>query len=98
MKPSDLKPRIQALASELGFEGDWIFTGVRPPYKTLREIAGAAQDADVILLHHALGPDMRREVLSLGEKYDVPVREAAWLGAAGVEPEVLRGLREAFVE
>lgn len=90
--------RFRALAQEMGFEGDWIFTGVKPPYKTLREIAGAAQDSDVILLHHALGPDMRREVKSLGERHDVPVREATWLGSTGIESEVLRGLRDAFVE
>lgn len=90
--------KFQALASELGFEGDWILTGVRPPYKTLREIAGAAQDADVILLHHALGADMRREVQELGARFDVPVREASWLGVMAVEQEVLRSLREAFVD
>ena len=58
---------------------------VRPTRRSARS-PGAAQDADVILLHHALGPDMRREVQALGEKYDVPVREAAWLGAG--EPRV----------
>ncbi len=41
---------------------------------------------------------MRREVQALGEKYDVPVRESAWLGAQGVENEVLHGLKDAFVD
>jgi len=90
--------RFKGLAADLGFEGEWIFSGVRPPYKTLREVAGAAQDADVLLLHHTLGPDMRREVQALGEKYDVPVREAPWLGQASLEGEVLRTLKEAFVD
>jgi len=90
--------KFKGLATDLGFEGEWIFSGVRPPYKTLREVAGAAQDADVLLLHHTLGPDMRREVQALGEKYDVPVREAPWLGQASLESEVLRTLKEAFVD
>ena len=41
---------------------------------------------------------MRKEVHAMGEKYDVPVREAAWLGKASLEPEVLRTLKEAFVD
>lgn len=93
-----LVQQLEALAAELGFEGEWIFTGVRPPYKTLREIAAATQDADVVLMHHALGPDMCREIRALGEKYDVPVREAAWLGTANLEGEVLASLKEAFVD
>ncbi len=89
---------FNALAKELGFEGEWVFTGLRPPYKTLREIANEAQDADVVLLHHAVGPDMRGEVKRLGEKYDVPVRDAAWLGAGGLERELLFTLKDAFVD
>jgi len=95
---SHLVERFNGLASELGFEGEWIFTGVRPPYKTLREVAAATQDADVVLMHHALGPDMCREIRALGEKYDVPVREAGWLGTANLEAEVLASLKEAFVD
>ncbi|MFV1958094.1 MAG: hypothetical protein ACC662_01645 [Planctomycetota bacterium] len=90
--------RFHALADELGFEGQWVFTGVRPPYKTLREIASHVQDADAVLMHHAVGADMREEVKRIGEKYDVPVRQAPWLGAASLEDEVLEALSSAFVE
>ena len=51
-----------------------------------------------MLLHHAVGPDMRDEVKRLGEKYDVPVREAAWLGTAGLERELLYTLKDAFID
>ncbi len=92
----DQLDRLESLAREYGFEGRWVVTGLRPPYKTLREIANHAQDSDVMLLHHAVGRDMREEVRRIGEKYDVPVREAPWLGSATLEYEVFQTLKDAF--
>ncbi len=95
--PKD-RAAFESLARAYRFEGCWIATGVRPPYKTLREIAGQAEEADVVLVHHAVGPELCEEVRRIGEKHDVPVRQAAWLGPANLEYEVLQTLKDAFVD
>jgi hypothetical protein len=87
--------RLQDLALRVGFEGEWVFTGARPPYKTLQEIGERARGVRAILLHHAAGPEVREEVRRLGQDLAIPVREAPWLGTAGVEAEVLRALTQA---
>jgi hypothetical protein len=87
--------QFQDLAKRVGFDGDWIFTGARPPYKTLREIEDQARNVNAILLHHAAGPELRQEVKRMGEDLKIPVRQASWLGTVGVQNEVLRAVREA---
>jgi hypothetical protein len=88
------RDRLRQLAQQLGFEGDWIFTGAQPPHKAMREIEDVARAASAILLHHATGADLRDEVKRMAHGMNVPVREAAWLGRQGMEQEVLRALRE----
>jgi hypothetical protein len=85
--------RFQQLAEQVGFEGSWIFTGSRPPQKTLEEIEETAQDTSAILLHHRTEPEVVEQVRRLAEELDIPLRESAWLGARGVEAQVLRTLR-----
>ncbi len=88
--------RLKDLSQRLGFQGDWVFTGARPPLKTLKEIEDSARGAHAILLHHGAGPELRQEVRRLGQALAIPVREATWLGAAGVEEEVVQVLSHAF--
>jgi len=87
--------RFQELAERVGFEGDWIFTGARPPHKTLQEIEDSAQHTSAILIHHGAGADVREEVKKLADELEVPVREVAWMGQRGVETEVLLTLGDA---
>ncbi len=89
---------FRALADSVGFEGSWIFTGARPPQKTLHEIEDAAQDSSAILLHHRAEPEVRDEVRKLAEELEIPLRESVWLGAHGVEVEVLRTLQDCVSE
>jgi hypothetical protein len=84
--------RLKDLSQRLGFQGDWVFTGARPPLKTLKEIEDSAKGAHAILLHHGAGPELRQEVRRLGQSLAIPVREATWLGTVGVEGEVLQAL------
>ncbi len=86
--------RLKKLAKEVGFEGSWIFTGARPPRKTMEEIEETAQDSSIILLHHRTEPEVRDEVRRLAGELEIPLHELAWLGAGGVEPLVLRTLSE----
>ena len=95
------RPHLQAfksLAGDIGFEGSWIFTGARPPARALQEIEEVAAETDAILLHPRADAELRAEVLKLAEALDIPVREAAWLGAGGVEREVLCTLDSCIVE
>lgn len=94
------RPHLDAfndLAKRVGFDGDWIFTGARPPHKTLQEIEDTAEQTSAILLHHGTGTDIRGEVLKLAAEMEIPVREAAWLGRSVIEPEVLRTLDVALI-
>ena len=82
----------------MGFEVEWIHTGVKPPYKTLREIEAAADDSDVILLHHRAGPDLVADIDALSQKIDIPVYRAAWLGLENLEREALAAVKAVFME
>ena len=84
--------RFEALQKDLGFAGSWIFTSARSPQQALQEIESAAEAAEAMLLHPRTEPELRQAVLSMAEDLDLPVRQAAWLGADGVENEVLRTL------
>jgi len=90
--------RFKSLAENLGFEGSWVFTGSRPPRKTLEEIESEAQETSAILLHHRAESAVREGVRRLAEEMDIPVREAAWLGITGIEAEVLRTVRDCLAE
>jgi hypothetical protein len=90
--------RFKSLATDLGFEGSWIFTGARPPRKTLEEIEESAQDSSAILLHHRIEPEVRDEVRKMAEEMEIPLREAPWLGVNGIEGEVLRTIRDCVAE
>lgn len=90
--------RFKSLASDLGFEGSWIFTGARPPRKTLDEIEESAQDSSAILLHHRMEPEVRDEVRKMAEEMEIPLREAPWLGVNGLEGEILRTIRDCVAE
>jgi tetratricopeptide (TPR) repeat protein len=90
--------RLEALAKDLGFEVEWIATGVMPPYKTLREIEAAADDSDVILLHHRAGPDLVADIEALSQKIDIPVHRASWLGLENLEREALAAVKAVFME
>ncbi len=90
--------RFTSVAKDLGFEGSWIFTGSRPPKKTLEEIEEGAQESSAILIHHRMEPDLRAEVRKMAEEMDIPFREAPWIGAHGVEDEVLRTIRDCVAE
>ena len=89
---------FESLAGDIGFEGSWIFTGARPPARAMQEIEDSAQDTDAILLHPRADAELREEVLKLAEELDIPVREAPWMGAGGVEREVLCTLKTCIVE
>ncbi len=83
---------------DLGFEGSWIFTGARPPQKTLEQIEDSAQDSSAILLHHRTEPEVREEVLKMAAEMEIPLREAPWIGVHGIEGEVLRTIRDCVAE
>ena len=89
---------FQNLAKRVGFSGEWIFTGSRPPAKTFAAIEDCAQTADAILIHHGAAPDVRAQVRKLAAEMEIPLREAPWMGATGVQAEVLRTLTDAFEE
>lgn len=89
---------FQSLAKRVGFSGEWIFTGSRPPAKTFAAIEDSAQTADTILVHHGAAPDVRAQVRKLAAEMEIPLREAAWMGVQGVQAEVLRALTDAFEE
>ncbi len=86
------------LAKRVGFSGEWIFTGSRPPAKTFAAIEDSAQTADAILIHHGTAPDVRAQVRKLAAEMEIPLREAPWMGVQGVQAEVLRTLTDAFEE
>ncbi len=90
--------RFKTLAKDLGFEGSWIFTGARPPRKTLEEIEESAQDSSAILMHHRTEPEVRDEVRKMAEEMEIPMREAPWIGVHGLEGEVLRTIRDCVAE
>ncbi|MDA1193725.1 MAG: hypothetical protein O2894_00925 [Planctomycetota bacterium] len=90
--------RFRALGKDVGFEASWIFTGSRPPQKTLEEIEKTAEDSSAILVHHHTDPELRSEILKMAEEMDLPLREASWMGVTGVAAEVLRTLNEAMIE
>jgi hypothetical protein len=90
--------RFQSMAKDMGFEGSWIFTGARPPHKTLQEIEDTAQESSAILLHHRAEPEVREEVRKIAAELGIPLRESVWLGAHGVEAEVLRTLGDCAAE
>jgi hypothetical protein len=87
--------RLREISEQLGFHGGWLFTGARPPQKVLSEIEGSARGADVLLLHHGAGRELRDEVRRIGSAHAIPVREATWLGTATVQDEVLEALSAA---
>jgi tetratricopeptide (TPR) repeat protein len=89
---------FQNLAKRVGFSGEWIFTGSRPPAKTFAAIEDSAQTADAILIHHGTAPDVRAQVRKLAAEMEIPLREAPWMGVQGVQAEVLRTLTDAFEE
>ncbi|MDJ0973861.1 MAG: hypothetical protein QNJ98_05330 [Planctomycetota bacterium] len=94
------RPHLDAfndLAKRVGFDGDWIFTGSRPPHKTLQEIEDTAEQTSAILLHHGTGTDIRGEVLKMAAEMEIPVREAPWLGRSLIASEVLRTLDVALI-
>lgn len=88
---------FQDLAKRVGFDGEWIFTGARPPRKTLEEIEDTAEQTSAILLHHGTEEDIRVEVRKMAEEMEIPLRESTWLGRRDVEPEVLRTLDVALI-
>ncbi len=90
--------RFEALQGDLGFRGSWIFTSARSPQQAMQDIQKVATSADAMLLHPRTEPELREAVLKLAASLDVPVRQAAWLGADGVESEVLRTLDRCFEE
>ncbi|MDJ0523357.1 MAG: CDC27 family protein [Planctomycetota bacterium] len=90
--------KFRSLAKDLGFEGSWIFTGARPPRKTLEEIEDTAQDSSAILLHHRMESEVRDEVRKMAEEMEIPLRESPWLGVHGLEGEVLRTIRDCVAE
>jgi len=90
--------RFQAMGKDLGFEGSWIFTGARPPNKTLEEIEEAAQESSAILIHHRTEAGLRAGVRKMAEEMEIPIREAAWIGAHGIADEVLRTIEECVAE
>ena len=85
--------RFQSLGKSVGFEASWVFTGGRPPRKTLEEIEELAEDSSAILLHERTESGIRTEVQKLAEELEIPVREAPWMGLHGIQDEVLRTLR-----
>ena len=85
--------RFRSVADTIGFEGSWVFTGGRPPRKTLEEIEELAEDSSAILLHERTEPALRTEVLQLADELEIPVCEAPWMGVHGVQGQVLRTLK-----
>jgi tetratricopeptide (TPR) repeat protein len=84
---------LEDLGRRIGFEGTWIPAGARPLHQTLAEVEeGARKGASAILIHHAAGTDLRASVRALARDLSIPVREIAYAGTAGVEPEVLSAL------
>ena len=55
-------------------------------------------EGGAILLHHRTEPEVRAEVRKMAEELDIPLRESVWLGAHGVEVEVLRTLKDCVAE
>jgi len=95
------KPHLAAfkdLQKRLGFEGSWVFTGSRPPRKTLEEIENQARDTSAILLHHGTDAGLQTEVRRMAQEMEIPMRETAWMGTAGVADEVLRTVRDCLSE
>lgn len=90
--------RFQALGKDVGFEASWIFTGAKPPNKTMAEIEETAEDSSAILIHHHTDPDLRAEIKKMADEMDIPLREAGWMGTQGVDAEVLRTLGDAMHE
>jgi tetratricopeptide (TPR) repeat protein len=85
--------RLQDLGRRVGFEGSWILAGARPYHQTLAEVEESVKrGASTILIHHTATPDLRQGVRRIGEALSIPVREIPYVGAAGVEPEVLSAL------
>jgi tetratricopeptide (TPR) repeat protein len=88
---------LEDLGRRLGFEGAWIPAGARPLHQTLAEVEeGARKGASAILIHHSAGADLRASVRALAQDLSIPVREIAYAGPAGVEPEVLSALDSAL--
>jgi tetratricopeptide (TPR) repeat protein len=95
------KPHLasfQDLQKRLGFEGSWVFTGSRPPRKTIEEIEDEAQETSAILLHHRADPAVREEVRRMAAEMQIPLREVSWMGLPGVSDEVLRTVQECLAE
>ena len=90
--------RFQALGKDVGFEASWIFTGAKPPNKTMAEIEETAEDSSAILIHHHTDPDLRAEIKKMADEMEIPLREAGWMGTLGVDAEVLRTLGDAMDE
>jgi len=86
------------MGKDYGFEGSWIFTGARPPQKTLEAIEDAAQESSAILIHHRTEADLRAGIRKMAKEMEIPIREAAWIGAHGIEEEVLRTIEECVAE
>ena len=95
------KPHLAAFRSlqkDLGFEGSWVFTGSRPPRKTLEEIEDEAQETSAILLHHGADAAIRAEVRRMADEMEIPLREVSWMGLDGVSSEVLRTVRDCLAD
>lgn len=90
--------RFKALGEDVGFEASWIFTGAKPPNKTLAEIEETAEDSSAILIHHHTDADLRAEIKKMADEMEIPLREAGWMGTRGVDAEVLRTLGDAMDE
>ena len=75
-----------------------MFTGARPPRKTLEQVEDAAEECSAILVHHRIEPEVRAEVRKLAAEMEIPLREAQWMGVSGVQREVLRTIRDCMAE
>lgn len=83
--------QFQELVERVGFDGDWILTGARPPQKALEEIEEVAEDGmDAVIVHHGTATEIRNAMERLAGDLDVPVFTPGWLGRRGLERLVLQ--------
>ncbi len=91
------RPHLDSLhdvAGRMGFEGSWVFTGAATPDAALDEIEERAENASLILLHHRTDASVRDEVLAMAEEMELPVSESPWLGANGLQSQVVHALND----